>query len=78
MSRSSSKHRRTVIVNATVEVVENLGHEIFLYLSGVGEGPFVARVDARNSVADGANIKLALDMNKIHLFDVETEKAIVE
>lgn len=65
-------------VNAFVEVVENLGHEIILYLSGIGEGTTIARVDSRNQVADGANIKLALDMNKIHLFDPATELNITE
>jgi multiple sugar transport system ATP-binding protein len=65
-------------VNAYVDVVENLGHEIILYLSGIGDGTTVARVDARNNVADGSNIKLAIDMNKIHLFDPTTELTITE
>jgi len=65
-------------VSAFVDVVENLGHEIILYMTGIGEGTTVARIDSRYQVDEGANIKMALDMNKIHLFDPTTELSITE
>jgi len=64
------------IVNAQIEVDENLGHEQILYLEGLGDDTVVARVDGRASVSEGTNIKLAIDMNKIHIFNKETEEAI--
>ncbi|MOA26861.1 glycerol-3-phosphate transporter ATP-binding subunit [compost metagenome] len=66
------------IVNANVEVAENLGHEMYLYLNGIGTDTVIARVDGRSGVRDGSNVKLALDMNKTHLFDKETELNIYE
>jgi multiple sugar transport system ATP-binding protein len=64
------------IVTAQIEVSENLGHEQILYLEGIGDNTIVARLDGRQSVSDATNIKLAIDMNKIHIFDKETELAV--
>lgn len=64
------------IINAHIEVSENLGHEMFLYLNGVGTENLIARVDGRSGLKEGNNVKLALDMNKIHIFDKESELAI--
>jgi multiple sugar transport system ATP-binding protein len=64
------------MVNANVEVAENLGHEMFLYLAGIGKESIIARVDGRAGVKEGQNLKLAFDMNKAHIFDKETEKNV--
>jgi multiple sugar transport system ATP-binding protein len=64
------------IVNSKVEVVEMLGSETLLY-TVVGEVDFTARVNPRTKARSGDVIKLALDTNKIHIFDKETEKAIM-
>lgn len=64
------------IVNAHIEVSENLGHEMYLYLNGIGSETTIARVDGRANLVEGTNVKLALDMNKVHIFDKETEDAI--
>ncbi len=64
------------IVNANVEVAENLGHEMFLYLAGIGTESIIARVDGRAGVKEGSNLRLAFDMNKAHIFDKETEKNV--
>lgn len=64
------------IVTATVEVSENLGHEMILYLEGIGSDTVIARVDGRSGIKEGQQVKLALDMNKIHIFDIETERNI--
>lgn len=61
------------IVNVQIEVSENLGHEMNLYLNGLGTGTVIARVDGRAGLKDNTNVKLALDMNKIHVFDKESE-----
>jgi multiple sugar transport system ATP-binding protein len=66
------------VVNATIEVSENLGHEMFLYLNGLGKENVIARVDGRSGLRENQNIKLAIDMNKIHVFDLETEENIFE
>jgi multiple sugar transport system ATP-binding protein len=60
------------IVNAHIEVAENLGHEMYLYINGVGPSTMIARVDGRAGFKEGTNVKLALDMNKVHFFDKET------
>ncbi|ANE46824.1 glycerol-3-phosphate ABC transporter ATP-binding protein [Paenibacillus swuensis] len=64
------------IVNAHIEVAENLGHEMLLSLEGIGTGTTTARVDGRSGLKEGNNVKLAIDMNKIHIFDKESELAI--
>ncbi|MFX3632460.1 MAG: ABC transporter ATP-binding protein [Candidatus Pristimantibacillus sp.] len=66
------------IVNANIEVAENLGHEMYLYLNGIGTDTVIARVDGRSALRDGSTVKLALDMNKVHLFDKESELNIFE
>ncbi|MFS0724718.1 ABC transporter ATP-binding protein [Paenibacillus sp. 1P07SE] len=66
------------VVNAHVEVSENLGHEKYLYLNGVGSETVIARVDGRSTVTDGITVKLAIDMNKVHMFDLTTELNVFE
>ncbi|WP_152395672.1 ABC transporter ATP-binding protein [Paenibacillus guangzhouensis] len=61
------------IFNAHVEVSENLGHEMLLYLNGVGKDSVIARVDGRSNTKEGQNVKLAIDMNKVHVFDKDSE-----
>lgn len=62
-------------VPAKVEVVEPLGAEIFLYLS-TGGNNITARVEPQLRFKAGQEITLALNTEKIHLFDPETEKAV--
>jgi multiple sugar transport system ATP-binding protein len=66
------------IINAQIEVAENLGHEMLLYLSGLGKENVIARVDGRSSLQEGQNVRLAIDMNKVHMFDIESELNILE
>jgi multiple sugar transport system ATP-binding protein len=66
------------VVNAHIEVAENLGHEMYLYIDGLGSDTVIARIDGRAGVKEGTNIKLAFDMNKIHIFDVESELNVFE
>ncbi|KJB84694.1 glycerol-3-phosphate ABC transporter ATP-binding protein [Paenibacillus sp. E194] len=66
------------IFSAAIEVTENMGHEMFLYLTGVGKETVIARVDGRSNAKEGQNVKLAIDMNKIHIFDKDTELNLFE
>ncbi|GGG05069.1 ABC transporter ATP-binding protein [Paenibacillus abyssi] len=66
------------IVSANVEVAENLGHEKYLYLAGLGSDTVIARVDGRSTIKEAQNVKLAIDMNKIHMFDAATELSVFE
>jgi multiple sugar transport system ATP-binding protein len=59
-----------------VDVVERLGSDQFLY-GQVGGDTITARVDPRLKVAPGDNVKLGLDARNLHLFDAETEKALI-
>ncbi|WMT41128.1 ABC transporter ATP-binding protein [Paenibacillus sp. D2_2] len=63
-------------LSADVYLTENLGHEMQLYLNGVGTSSLIARVDGRSNTREGDKVKLAIDMNKIHIFDKETEKNV--
>ena len=66
----------TGVVDAVVEVTEMMGAETYLYLDCVGI-PLTARVSPRTTARSGDQIKIALDPNRIHIFDKETEKSVV-
>ncbi len=62
----------TVEINAKVEVVEPMGNEVFLNLT-TGSTPFVARVDPLSMPQVDQKIKLAVDIDKAHFFDADSE-----
>jgi multiple sugar transport system ATP-binding protein len=63
-------------LNANVTVVEPLGSEVFAYVENGGK-EMVARLDPRTGARVGQPIDLVIDMGKMHIFDRETEKALV-
>ena len=63
------------VVEATINVYELLGAEVFLYFDVEGFS-MTARVDPRTTARTGDRVKFALDMEKVHLFDKETELTI--
>ncbi len=63
------------IIDCNVEVTEMMGSETYLYLNCDGN-PMIARVDPRSKAKAGDVIKVGIDVNKVHLFDKETEKVI--
>jgi multiple sugar transport system ATP-binding protein len=67
--------REKVPVQATLEVLEPMGNELFLYLT-TGSNAIVARVDVHEAPKVGQKVDLIFDMSKAHFFDAETEKAI--
>lgn len=62
-------------VTVNVDVSELMGAETMVYAK-IGEQDFVARVDARSEVKAQQKLTLALDLNKAHFFDAETESRI--
>lgn len=64
------------IVEALVDLSEMMGAETYLYLKVEGEN-FTARVNPRTTAKVGDTIKVAFDVNKIHLFDKDTEQTIL-
>ena len=62
-------------VEATVDVVELLGHELHVYLDA-GQNNFVATVDTRLAPQVGQELDLVLDMDRMHLFDKQSELTI--
>lgn len=65
----------TAVINAKIDVAELTGAEMMLY-STVNGHEFVARIDARAQIQAGDTVKLAMDMNKAHFFDKDTEMVI--
>lgn len=64
------------VITATVDVSELIGSEVYLYMS-IGDHSFTASVESHTRATDGEKHQVVFDINKIHLFDKETEKAIV-
>jgi multiple sugar transport system ATP-binding protein len=66
---------RTSVFDAKVEVVEPIGHEIYLDVT-VGTSEIIARVSPDTMYKMGQAIKLAASVDKLHAFDPQTERAI--
>jgi multiple sugar transport system ATP-binding protein len=62
---------------ATVEVVEPLGSEVYLYLS-TGKHSFQARVDARTRVHPNDQINVFFDLQHLHVFDKTTQVSLLK
>ena len=60
---------------STVKVYELLGAEVYLYFD-LDVFPITARVDSRTNARPGDSIKFAFDVEKIHVFDKDTEQII--
>ena len=63
------------VIEADVTGYELLGSEVLLYYTVAGVN-MTARVDARTTTKIGDHIRLALDPEKIHVFDKESELTI--
>ena len=62
-------------VPAVVEVVEYLGDEQLVHLQA-GEVPLVAKVPIESRLAAGETVTLAVALDKVYLFDQESESAL--
>jgi len=63
------------VIDAEIEVRELMGSEIYLYLK-YGDDKLMARVPTSTVPKNDGVLKVVLDMNKAHLFDIETEMTI--
>ncbi len=63
------------VIRGKVEVAELMGSETYLYLTIAGQ-QLTARVDSHSHMRAGDVVELQFHWDKIHLFDMETEKAI--
>ena len=63
------------VIESTIRVYELLGAEVFLYFDVEGAN-VTARVDPSTTARTGDTVKFALDAEKIHVFDKETELVI--
>ena len=65
-------------IDVDVEIIELMGSETYLHLKTSGKDEnFIARVDPRTVSRGGDKIKVGFDVNRLHFFDVETEKTIL-
>lgn len=62
-------------IEATVDVLELMGNEVFLYLLTDGQ-QFLARVDPRTKARPGQQVQVIFDLSKMHAFEPDTEQAI--
>ena len=61
---------------ATIRVYEMLGSEVLLYFD-IDDADFTAKVNPRTTARPGDTIQLALDLEKIHIFDKDTELVVL-
>ncbi|ONI40570.1 sugar ABC transporter ATP-binding protein [Candidatus Epulonipiscium fishelsonii] len=70
-----SEISRYAVVSAKVEVTEMLGSETYLYMVCEGTN-MTGRVDPSCKAGAGSTVKLGIEVNKIHLFDLDTQLTI--
>jgi multiple sugar transport system ATP-binding protein len=63
-------------IDMKVEVVEVLGSDQFLY-GKVGSDEVIARLDPQFKVSVGDAVPLHMNMRRLHLFDVGSERAVL-
>ncbi len=63
-------------ITGHVDVSELLGAEVYLYMS-IADHNFIAKVDSHTKATDGSKFQVVFNSEKIHLFDKQTEKAII-
>ncbi|WP_139489572.1 ABC transporter ATP-binding protein [Brevibacillus dissolubilis] len=63
-------------IKADIDVVENMGSELYVYFNNIGGNQMIARVDAREGLKHGMNVTLGMDLSKCHVFDAQTELSV--
>ena len=66
----------TGVIKCDVDITEMMGAETYLYLTCEG-APLTARVSPRSTAKAGDQVQVAIDPNRIHLFDKDTEETII-
>ncbi len=62
-------------IEANVEVVEQMGNEMILYLEEGGKS-FIARTDPRTKASVGKRMPFAFNVDNLHLFDAQSEVSL--
>jgi len=62
-------------IEANVEVVEQMGNEMIIYLEEGGKS-FIARTDPRTDARVGGRLSALIDIGNIHVFDRSTELSL--
>ena len=68
---------KDAVVTFTVDVAELLGSETSVFAK-VGDHEVTAMIEARTDIHIGDDIQMAINMEKVHFFDVETQLRIRE
>ncbi len=63
-------------ISATIDVVEPMGNEIYLYFK-LGGQDMVARIDVREPPEVNSTLDLAIDMDSAHFFEKESGRTLV-
>jgi multiple sugar transport system ATP-binding protein len=72
-----SKGGATAPLAVEVEVVEPLGHEVLVH-GRAGSDLLVAKVDPHHSPPVGVQLDLEVELDAVHLFDLQTERRITK
>jgi multiple sugar transport system ATP-binding protein len=75
LQQAQANSRADALIDAVVNVVEPLGHETLLDMSA-GPVHLLARFQPDIVLTPGQPIRLQANIDKLHAFDAETEKAI--
>jgi multiple sugar transport system ATP-binding protein len=63
------------VVEANVDVVEQMGNEMVVYLESDGKS-FISRMDPRTQARVGNRMGVTLNMENVHIFDATTEQSL--
>lgn len=63
------------VISTTVEMVEQMGHELVLFLE-IGGQTLTARTDPRTSAYKGHPLDVVINLDNLHLFDGDTEESL--
>lgn len=70
-----SGHDPATVIEADIDVTEPMGAEVYAYFSS-GDNTFIARLEAATEATRRSSLKIGFDMNKIHIFDKDTEEVV--
>ena len=59
-----------------VDLIEPMGNEVYVHMS-MGKSIFLARLDSHVKAEVEKDLEVVFNMNKIHIFDAETNKTII-
>jgi multiple sugar transport system ATP-binding protein len=73
--REAARGSETAKVNAKVDFVEPLGHEVIVH-GRIGDDTLVAKLDPHRAPEMGSDIGLEIELNALHVFDAATEQRL--